>query len=148
MKRIRIFILVAMMVFMTGACGKDSNSLNRGNKTGSFSWAAENQSADQTESADVPEGFVKIQGGTFQLGSPETEDWRSNDEIAHPVTVSDFYMGVYEVTQKEYQEITKNNPSNFKGDGLLVENAVSDWSERVDRKSAFIRNCVRYKEVA
>ena len=129
MKRIRIFMLVVMMVFMTSACGKDSNSLNSGNETGSSSWVEEKQSADQTESADVPEGFVKIQGGTFQMGSPETEAWRSDDETAHPVTVSDFYMGVYEVTQKEYQEVTKNNPSNFKGDDLPVESLT--WYEAV-----------------
>lgn len=129
MKRISIFMLVVMMVFMTSACGKDSNSLNSGNETGSSSWVEEKQSADQTESADVPEGFVKIQGGTFQMGSPETEAWRSDDETAHPVTVSDFYMGVYEVTQKEYQEVTKNNPSNFKGDDLPVESLT--WYEAV-----------------
>lgn len=129
MKRISIFMLVVMMVLMTSACGKDSNSLNSGNETGSSSWVEEKQSADQTESADVPEGFVKIQGGTFQMGSPETEAWRSDDETAHPVTVSDFYMGVYEVTQKEYQEVTKNNPSNFKGDDLPVESLT--WYEAV-----------------
>lgn len=27
------------------------------------------------------------------MGSPETEDWRSEDETAHSVTISDFYMG-------------------------------------------------------
>ncbi len=129
MKRISIFMLVVMMVFMTSACGKDSNSINSGNETGSSSWVEEKQSADQTKSADVPEGFVKIQGGTFQMGSPETEAWRSDDETAHPVTVSDFYMGVYEVTQKEYQEVTKNNPSNFKGDDLPVESLT--WYEAV-----------------
>ena len=63
------------------------------------------------------------------MGSPDTEDWRSEDETAHSVTVSDFYMGVYEVTQKEYQEITKNNPSNFTGDELPVENLT--WYEAV-----------------
>lgn len=129
MKRIRIFMFVMMMVLMTSACSKDSNPLNSGNETGSASWTAEKQPADQTEPADVPEGFVKIQGGTFQMGSPETEAWRSNDETAHPVTVSDFYMGVYEVTQKEYQEVTKNNPSNFKGNDLPVESLT--WYEAV-----------------
>lgn len=129
MKRISIFMLVVMMVFMASACGRDSNSLNSGNETGSSSWAAGKQPEDQTESTDVPEGFIKIQGGTFQMGSPETEDWRSDDETAHPVTVSDFYMGIYEVTQKEYQEITKKNPSNFKGDNLPIENLT--WYEAV-----------------
>lgn len=122
MKRIRIFMFVMMMVLMTSACSKDSNPLNSGNETGSASWTAGKQSEDQTESADVLEGFVKIQGGTFQMGSPDTENWRSDDETAHSVTVSDFYMDTCEVTQAEYQKITGKNPSNFKGDELPVEN--------------------------
>lgn len=127
MKRISIFMLVIMMVFMTSACGKDSNSTSREKEKGSSSWEAGKQSADQTESKDAPDGFVKIQGGTFQMGSPDTEKWRSDDETAHSVTVSDFYMGVCEVTQAEYQEITGKNPSNFKGDDLPAENLT--WYE-------------------
>lgn len=33
-----------------------------------------------------PEDFVLINGGTFQMGSPESEPWRSADENAHIVT--------------------------------------------------------------
>jgi hypothetical protein len=32
-----------------------------------------------------------------------------------------FYMGKYEVTQKERQEVMGNNPSHFKGDNLPVD---------------------------
>ena len=32
--------------------------------------------------------FILIQGGTFQMGSPESEDWRSSDEVQHTVSVS------------------------------------------------------------
>ena len=70
----------------------------------------------------VPENFVLIKGGSFQMGSPDSEPWRSVDETQHTVTVSDFYMSKYELTQKEYEEITGNNPSNFTGDDLPVEN--------------------------
>ena len=34
--------------------------------------------------------FILIKGGTFQMGSPDSEDWRSNDEVLHSVTVSPF----------------------------------------------------------
>ena len=50
--------------------------------------------------------FVLIKGGTFLMGSPETEDWRSNDERQHSVTVAPFYMAKFEVTQKEWLDIT------------------------------------------
>ena len=68
----------------------------------------------------LPEEFVLIQGGTFQMGSPAEEAWRSEDEVQHTVTVSDFYMSAYELTQAEYQEITGENPSSFSGEDLSV----------------------------
>lgn len=70
----------------------------------------------------VPENFVLIKGGSFQMGSPETEAWRGKDELPHRVTVSDFYMSRFELTQQEYEAVTGKNPSNFKGKNLPVEN--------------------------
>lgn len=63
------------------------------------------------------------------MGSPESEAWRSVDETQHTVTVSDFYMSKYELTQKEYEEITGKNPSNFSGENLPVENI--SWLDAV-----------------
>jgi formylglycine-generating enzyme required for sulfatase activity len=80
--------------------------------------------------AQTPAGdFVFIKGGTFTMGSPTTESWRGKDEIQHRVTVGDFYMGKYEVTQKEYREIVGTNPSNFTGDTLPVEQVT--WFEAI-----------------
>lgn len=96
-------------------------SLNHGNRNPGDTW-----------SADVPsteDGFVFISGGTFEMGSPEDEAWRSDDETLHTVTISDFYISPYELTQKEYQEIMGENPSNFKGDELPVENI--SWLDAV-----------------
>jgi formylglycine-generating enzyme required for sulfatase activity len=69
----------------------------------------------------VPDNFVRIKGGTFMMGSPANEIDRSDDEVQHQVTVSSFYMGKYEVTQKEYEEVMGTNPSYFKGPNLPVE---------------------------
>ena len=74
--------------------------------------------------------FVLIKGGTFTMGSPESEDWRSNDETQHSVTVASFYMAKFEVTQKEWREIMGKNPSNFSGDNLPVESVT--WLEAVE----------------
>ena len=79
--------------------------------------------------AETPEDFVLIRGGSFDMGSPETEAWRSEDETQHPVTVSDFYIGVYEVTQAEYRNTMGNNPSYFSGDNLPVESV--SWLDAV-----------------
>ena len=51
----------------------------------------------------------------------EQQDCES-DERAHQVTLSDFYIGRYEVTQKEWVEIMGDNPSFFKnGDNYPVD---------------------------
>ena len=72
--------------------------------------------------------MVFVQGGTFMMGAtPEQGDDCSDDEKpAHYVTVSDFYIGKYEVTQAQWQTVTGNNPSNFRGDNLPVEQVSWD----------------------
>jgi formylglycine-generating enzyme required for sulfatase activity len=74
-------------------------------------------------------GFVRIQGGTFMMGSPSSEAERSDHEAQHRVTVSSFSMGQYEVTQREYETVMGNNPSTFKGANLPVENV--SWFDAV-----------------
>lgn len=74
-------------------------------------------------------GFVRIKGGTFSMGSPSGENWRSADEKRHRVTVDDFYMGIYEVTQAEYRNIMGKNPSSFSGSNLPVETV--SWLDAV-----------------
>jgi len=49
----------------------------------------------------APKGFVVVEGGTFQMGDHFAEG-NSNELPVHTVTVSDFYMGKYEVTQAEW----------------------------------------------
>jgi sulfatase modifying factor 1 len=78
--------------------------------------------ATTTSSAGIE--FVFVQGGTFSMGSNDGED---DEKPIHSVTVSDFYIGKYEVTQKQWQSVMGNNPSNFKGDNLPVENV--SWND-------------------
>ncbi len=101
-----------------------------GNSTPTIS---QSQPSDIADNVDAPvsinDGFVMIKGGSFQMGSPESEAWRIDDETLHTVTVSDFYISPFELTQKEYSEITGENPSNFSGDDLPVENV--SWLDAV-----------------
>ncbi len=47
-----------------------------------------------------------IPPGTFLMGSPEDEMCRRDDETQHEVTISrPFYMGIYEVTQRQFYEL-------------------------------------------
>jgi formylglycine-generating enzyme required for sulfatase activity len=48
--------------------------------------------------------MVPIPGGTFLMGSPESEEGRGEDEgPQHEVTVAPFWMGKHEVTWNEYE---------------------------------------------
>ena len=77
----------------------------------------------------VKDGFILINGGTFLMGSPDTENWRIDDEMQHEVSVGSFYIDPYETTQKEYMRLMKENPSAFTGDDLPVENI--SWLEAI-----------------
>jgi hypothetical protein len=72
----------------------------------------------------------RVPAGTFLMGSPAGEG--SNDEHPqHEVRISrPFYLGVYEVTQDQYQVVMGRNPSEHKGSGDLPVEQVS-WLDAV-----------------
>lgn len=90
----------------------------------------ETNNLGSTNNAELTNDLILINGGTYLMGSPETEMQRETDEVQHEVKVSDFYIGRYEVTQKEYEEVMGENPSNFEGENLPVENIT--WYEAIE----------------
>jgi formylglycine-generating enzyme required for sulfatase activity len=80
--------------------------------------------------------MVLVKGGTFNMGSNSGD---SDEKPLHRVTLSDFYIGKYEVTQKQWREIMGNNPSDFKSDERPVEqvswNDVQDFIRRLNSKT-------------
>ena len=71
--------------------------------------------------------MVFIRGGGFIMG---TNDGEIDELPAHKVTVSDFWIGKYEVTQAQWQLTMGFNPSNWKGDNLPVEKVT--WYEAMN----------------
>ncbi|OGJ93655.1 MAG: hypothetical protein A2487_02370 [Candidatus Raymondbacteria bacterium RifOxyC12_full_50_8] len=57
--------------------------------------------------------LVLIHAGTFLMGSPTGAYLRKDDECPqHQVTISkNYWMGVYQVTQEQYLEVTGTNPT-------------------------------------
>lgn len=78
--------------------------------------ATEGDSAEEK----VPSGMVFVKGECFQMGDT-FGDGDSDEKPVHEVCVDDFYMDKYEVTQKEYRQIMRDNPSRFKGEHNPVE---------------------------
>ncbi len=73
--------------------------------------------------------FVLIPAGEFDMGSPQKEAGRDNDEgpVHHVKIATAFYMSKYEITQEQWRNIMGNDPSYFKGDDLPVEQV--SWNE-------------------
>ncbi|WP_226586322.1 formylglycine-generating enzyme family protein, partial [Microseira wollei] len=84
--------------------------------------------------------MVAIPGGTFLMGSPETEAERYEyEEPQHLVSVPSFFMGKYQITQAQWQAVAalpkinrdlESDPSYFKGENRPVENV--SWLDAVE----------------
>ena len=76
------------------------------------------------------ENMVRIEGGTFMMGSPSTEAERRDDEVQRRVSVGSFYMSRYEVSQREYESVMGTNPSSYRGENLPVE--MVSWYDAIE----------------
>ncbi len=118
MKKIAVFaLMLPLLVSMAGAQNKTALVIGNGDYKNNFA-ALKNP---------VPEDFIYVEGGTFQMGSTEGS---SDEEPVHTVRVGDFYIGKYEVTQAEWQEAMGRNPSRFKGTNRPVERV--SWYDAVE----------------
>ncbi|MBO5235045.1 MAG: formylglycine-generating enzyme family protein [Alistipes sp.] len=85
--------------------------------------------------------MVFVKGGTFTMGATaeQGKDADSDEKPAHRVTISDFYIGKYEVTQAQWEAVMGNNPSCFKGDNRPVErvswNDIQEFIEKLNAKT-------------
>ena len=83
--------------------------------------------------------MVQVDGGRFRMGgTPEQgSDVYSDEKPVHEVTLSDYYIGKYEVRQSEWEAVMGSNPSRFKGEDLPVEQVSwSDCHEFIGRLNA------------
>jgi formylglycine-generating enzyme required for sulfatase activity len=76
--------------------------------------------------------FVLISPGKFRMGSPEGEKDRvAERETLHEVVLTEpFYLARTEVTQAQYEALTGENPSKFKGADRPVEQV--SWEQARD----------------
>ncbi len=80
--------------------------------------------------APVPLGFVRIELGMFQMGSPTSEGGDSH-ETQHWVRITKpLLLGEAEVTQAEYQAVMGTNPSYHQGAQRPVEQVT--WFDAVN----------------
>ncbi|MCY2993227.1 MAG: bifunctional serine/threonine-protein kinase/formylglycine-generating enzyme family protein [Planctomycetota bacterium] len=75
--------------------------------------------------------LVRIPSGEFLMGSSDSDaEADSAEKPQHWVQITKpFYLGVYEVTQAQYEQVVGSNPSQFKGESLPVE--MVSWDDAV-----------------
>ena len=120
MKRYLISITVLVLIFFAG-----------------FSRAEEPSKKFKDPTTGIE--FIFVKGGCFQMGDI-FGDGESDEKPVHEVCIDDLYMGKYEVTQKEWNTIMGNNPSNFKNcDNCPVEqvswNDIQEYINKLNQKT-------------
>ena len=90
---------------------------------------------------------IPAANATFRMGSPSTEEGRTDNEDARYVTLTnDFYLGIFPVTQKQYSDLFAhqswlvtntswtNNPSTYQGE------PDSPYCPVDDIRTSYLRN--------
>ena len=78
-----------------------------------------------------PLEMVKIDPGSFTMGSPSAERGRGSDESPqHQVTITEaFYLGKYEVTQAQWEAVMGSNPASSYGVGNDYPAHTVSWND-------------------
>ncbi|MBT3196082.1 MAG: formylglycine-generating enzyme family protein [Gammaproteobacteria bacterium] len=77
--------------------------------------------------------FVWIPAGEFMMGSPSSEPGRDDDERQHRVKLSEgYWLGRYEVTQRQWKKVMGNNPSKFTSCGSDCPVEKISWEDTQD----------------
>jgi len=87
---------------------------------------------------NVPLVMIQISGSTFIMGNqePAGSPWNTCeytystcDKPQHNANVSPFYIGKYELTQRQWVAVMGNNPAFFKGVGLDGPVEQVSWTD-------------------
>jgi len=106
MKKLTILFLIVKVIFLNACSSPKTNNT---------------EITDNKEDAKH-DNFVFVKGGTFI--NTKSNLYGKNAKM------SDFYIGKYEITQKEWMEVMGTNPSKFKGDSFPVETV--SWYDCVE----------------
>lgn len=94
MKKHRCFAVLAVMVMALAVAGCSNPS----------SGESGNSSGTGNSGVSIPKGFVKVKGGRV-TGKQNTNNYAGVFISGRTVTLNDFYMSKYEVTQDEYSSV-------------------------------------------
>lgn len=76
-------------------------------------WRYQVSDSQRAVIVELLNSLVFVEGGSFNMGEGDDE---------HKVTLSSFYIGKFELTQRQWNAIMASNPSKYRGNDLPVEN--------------------------
>ncbi len=117
-----IILSTAFLAFFLWLGSKQKNGNGPPRSTGDLTNSIGMQLNVVPEGKLVNETMYSVKGDSLQV------------DIAQRVSFSPFYIGVYEVTQKEYRQVMGENPSMFKGDDFPVESLTFEQAREFCRR--------------
>ncbi len=88
-----------------------------------------NVSESQKEAVkELLQSMIYVDSGDFVMG--DTDELIVDSTHPHSVSLTSFYIGKYEITQKQWRAIMGNNPSYAKGDNVPIYNI--SWAEALE----------------
>jgi RNA polymerase sigma factor (sigma-70 family) len=131
LKTVTALLLTLSMVTLTTALLAWGQTPDKDNSADKPAAKAQEKDPPRDFTNSLGMKFVWIAPGNFMMGTPKGEERGDvvHDETQHKVTLTrGFYMGVYPVTQEQWQEVMGNNPGRFKGEKNLPVDTVS-WQD-------------------
>jgi formylglycine-generating enzyme required for sulfatase activity len=107
-----------------------------------------NQAGDEWAANGLKMKFCWCPPGQFMMGSADSEPDRADHEKQVQVTFpSGFWMGKYEVTQSQWQQLLGDNPSSFSAQGKSSAEIVGQDTSSFPVESMSWNRAVRFCEV-
>lgn len=132
MKRLSPFVLMAALGFASAAgFADDAAKPAQGKNAGGRAEVANLKTLSLPLAEGVALKLVLVPAGRFLMGSPESLRGPDDRDPQHTVVIPQpFYVGVYEITQEQYQAVMGSNPSKFRGATRPVERI--SWYDAVE----------------
>lgn len=140
----KVFILICCVLALQ-SCNKD-NTKNETINGFDINWAGDLGKKEKDAVRDMISNMVKVESGTFYMGAQkDSVEYHNYDENAtsleapvHEVTVSEFYINKYEVTQLLWESIMGDTPN---------DESDMQWEEEYGKGDKYPAYRISFKEV-
>ena len=140
----KVFIILCCVLALQ-SCNKD-NTKNETINGFDINWAGDLGKKEKDAVRDMISNMVKVESGTFYMGAQkDSVEYHNYDENAtsleapvHEVTVSEFYINKYEVTQLLWESIMGDTPN---------DESDMQWEEEYGKGDKYPAYRISFKEV-